>query len=53
MPSRADLYASAPLPPPLITSFLSPLMSTVCLNELVSRAQARTGEKLSLCLEYG
>ncbi len=26
---------------------------TVCLNELVSRAQARTGAKLSLCLEYG
>ncbi|MCP3668382.1 MAG: hypothetical protein GY696_38835 [Gammaproteobacteria bacterium] len=27
--------------------------STVCLKELVSRAQARTGAKLSLCLEYG
>ncbi len=26
---------------------------TVCLKELVSRAQARTGAKLSLCLEYG
>ncbi len=26
---------------------------TVCLNELFSRAQARTGTKLSLCLEYG
>ncbi len=25
----------------------------ICLKELVSRAQERTGAKLSLCLEYG
>ncbi len=39
--------------PGKLATILNETSTTVCLKEIVSRAQPRTGAKLSLCLEYG